>query len=154
MSRGTLKYLLAISLLLNLTVLATAGYLHFAAGRTWLSPFGTKMGRDRFLFEQLSLTADQMKAMREKAIPFRAEIDRRRSEIVAQRKALIGLLRAETPDQEAIDATIVGISALQQTMQRQITRQMLEQKALLGRDQQQAFLDLIDGAMARGGDSE
>lgn len=151
MSRGGLKFLLALSLLLNLSVLATAGYRYVAQRNAWMSPFGTRMARDRFLFEALSLTPEQKKQMREKAVPFREQIDRRRAEIVARRRELLALLRTDAPAAGQVDAAIAQISALQEDMQRQITRQMLEQKALLNREQQGRFLDLIEGAMAQGG---
>ena len=151
MSRGGLKYLLAISLALNLSVIATAGYRYFSVRGTWTSPFGTKMARDRFLFEELSLTQQQMRTMREKAIPFRAEVDRQRAEILARRKDLIRLLRSDAPDIGAIDGVIAEISAMQEAMQKQITRQMLEQRALLDGGQQKRFLDLIEQAMEQGG---
>lgn len=151
MSRGTLKFFLALSVLLNLTVLATAGYRFVSQRNSWTSPFGTKMARDRFLFEQLSLSPAQAKAMRQKALPFRAEVDRRRAEITAQRRELIALLRADTADPGQVAAVIARISALQQELQRKITSQMLEQKALLSRDQQGRFIDLIEGAMLQGG---
>jgi Spy/CpxP family protein refolding chaperone len=151
MTRGSLKYLLAVSLVLNLSVVATAGYRHLSARGSWTSPFGTKMAGDRFLFEELSLTPQQMRTMREKAIPFRAEIDRQRAEILARRKELVGLLRSDAPDAAAVDAAIAAISGLQETMQRKITRQMLEQKALLEPGQQRKFLDLIENAMSQGG---
>ena len=154
MSRSTLKFLLTLSVLLNLTVLATAAYRYGSSRHSWTSPYGAKMPRDRFIFEELSLTRDQMKAMRQKAIPFRAEVDRQRAGIVARRKELIGLLRSDAPDAPAVDAAIAQISVLQETLQKQITRQMIEQKALLNRDQQKSFLDLIERAMSQGGQAE
>jgi Spy/CpxP family protein refolding chaperone len=150
MTRNGLKLLLAASLLLNLSVLATAGYLRLAGRGSWVSPFGTKMAAGRFLFEELSLTPEQSRAMREKAIPFRAEIDRQRGEIVNQRKELIELLRADIPDAAAIDAVISRISGMQETMQKEITSHMLEEKALLDHAQQKRFLDLIEHAMTQG----
>jgi Spy/CpxP family protein refolding chaperone len=154
MSRGSLKFLLALSVLLNLSVLATAGYKYLSSRNTWTSPYGVKMDRDRFLFEGLSLSREQMKAMRQKALPFRAEVDRQRAAIVVLRKELIALLRADAPDAGAIAAALARISALQEQLQKQITGQMLEQKALLRPEQQQAFLDLIERAMAQGGQAE
>ncbi len=154
MSRGSLKFFLTLSVLLNLSVLGATGYKFLSNRHSWISPYGTKMARDRFLFEELSLTRDQMKTMRQKAIPFRAEVDRQRDAIVARRKELIGLLRSDTPDAAAIDAAIAQISELQETLQKQITRQMLEQKALLRPEQQSSFLDLIERAMTQGGRAE
>lgn len=154
MSRGSLKFFLALSVLLNVSVLATAGFKYVSSRHSWTSPYGTKMARDKFLFEELALTRKQMKAMRQKAIPFRAEVDRQRDAIVALRKGLIGLMRTDAPDAGAVDTAIAHISSLQETLQKQITRQMLEQKALLSNEQQKSFLDLIEQAMTQGGQSE
>jgi Spy/CpxP family protein refolding chaperone len=147
---GILKFALIASLVLNFTVLATAGYLYYRQTSYWVSPFGMKMPKDRFLFDELSLRPGQRKAMREKAVPFRAEIDRRRQEIVKKRKALFTLMRGENPDRKAIGAVIAGISGMQEEMQRRIAGHMLEEKALLDKDQQQKFLDLIEGRMTQG----
>ena len=116
----------------------------------WITSFGTKMPAGRFLFEELSLTREQSRAMREKAVPFRDEVDRQRGAVVAKRKELIELLRADAPDAGAVDAVISAISSLQETMQKKITSHMLEEKALLDREQQKRFLDLIENAMTQG----
>jgi Spy/CpxP family protein refolding chaperone len=147
---GVLKFVLIASLVLNFTILATAGYFYYRQTSYWVSPFGVKMPKDRFLFDELSLRPGQRKAMREKAIPFRAEIDRRRQEIVKKRKALFTLMREENPDRKAIGAVIAGISGMQEEMQRRIAGHMLEEKALLDKDQQQKFLDLIESRMTQG----
>ena len=133
----TLKFILSASLLLNITVLCTAGYLYYKQTRSWVSPFGHRIERDRFLFEELSLQPGQMRAMREKAIPFRAEIDGRRKTIEEKREALFALLRSDHPDREAMEALIAEISRMQE-------------KALLTKDQQEKFLDLIENAMKNG----
>jgi Spy/CpxP family protein refolding chaperone len=106
MKNSLLKFALAASLILNLTVFATAGYHHYHQSRTWVSPFGKVMEKDKFLFEELSLKPEQMTAMKNKAIPFRAEIDRRRQEIGARRKELVTLMRDQNPDKKAINALI------------------------------------------------
>lgn len=151
MKNNVLKFLLAASLVLNLSVFATAGYKHYTQTRMWVSPFGKVMEKDRFLFEELSLQPEQLNAMRNKAIPFRAEIDRRRQEIKAKRNELIALMRYEKPDKKAIDNAIREINSKQEEMQRMIAGHMLEIKASLDKDQQQKFLDLIERNMAGSG---
>ncbi|MBZ0157941.1 MAG: periplasmic heavy metal sensor [Alphaproteobacteria bacterium] len=146
----TLKFILSASLLLNITVLCTAGYLYYKQTRSWVSPFGHRIERDRFLFEELSLQPGQMRAMREKAIPFRAEIDGRRKTIEEKREALFALLRSDHPDREAMEALIAEISRMQEEMQKRIALHILEEKALLTKDQQEKFLDLIENAMKNG----
>jgi Spy/CpxP family protein refolding chaperone len=151
MKNSLLKFALAASLILNLTVFATAGYHYYQQSRTWVSPFGKVMEKDKFLFEELSLKPDQLTAMKNKALPFRAEIDRRRMEIEARRKDLVTLMRDQNPDKKAIDATIKEISGKQEEMQRMIVGHMLEMKASLDVDQQRKFFDLIERNMAGSG---
>jgi Spy/CpxP family protein refolding chaperone len=151
MKNNLLKFALAASLVLNLTVLATVGYRSYAQSRLWVSPFGKVMVKDRFLFEELSLQPGQMAAMKKEAMLFRAEIDRRRQEIDAKRKELVALMRYQSPDKKAIDATIREISGRQEEMQRMIAGHMLEMKASLEPGQQQKFLDLIEQNMTGSG---
>jgi Spy/CpxP family protein refolding chaperone len=147
MRNSLLKFALAASLILNLTVFATAGYRYYAQSRVWVSPFGKVMEKDRFLFEELSLKPEQLAAMKNKAISFRAEIDRRRQEIDAKRRELVALMRYQNPDKKAIDATIKEISIKQEEMQRLIASHMLDMKKSLDTGQQQKFFDLIESTM-------
>jgi len=151
MKSSLLKFVLAASLILNLTVFATAGYHYYRQSRTWVSPFGKVMEKDKFLFEELSLKPEQLTSMKSKAIPFRAEIDRRRMEIDARRRELVTLMRDQNTDKKAIDATIKEISGKQEEMQRMIAGHMLEIKSSLDRGQQQKFFDLIERNMAGAG---
>jgi Spy/CpxP family protein refolding chaperone len=151
MKNNLLKFALAASLVLNLTVLATAGYRSYAQSRLWVSPFGKVMEKDRFLFEELSLKPEQMAAMKKEAMVFRAEIDRRRQEIETKRKELVTLMRYQRPDKNAIDAVIREISGKQEEMQRMIAGHMLGIKESLDAGQQQKFLDLIERNMTGSG---
>jgi Spy/CpxP family protein refolding chaperone len=115
-----------------------------------MSPFGKKIKKDRFLFEELSLRPEQLKEMKDKAFPFRADIDSRRYEIIKHRHELIRLLRSDEPDINKINAVISSISIKQEQMQRMITAHILEEKELLDKKQQHAFLDLIENTMTQG----
>ncbi len=150
MKNNLLKFALAASLILNLSVFATAGYRYYMQSQYWVSPFGRVMEKDRFLFEELSLKPEQMAAMKSKAVPFRAEIDRRRQAIDAKRKELIALMRQQNPNKKAIDDAITEISGKQEEMQRMIVGHMLEIKASLDVDQQRKFFDLIEQTMKSG----
>jgi Spy/CpxP family protein refolding chaperone len=151
MKNSFFKFALAASLILNLTVFATAGYHYYQQTHSWVSPFGKVMEKDKFIFEELSLKPDQLAAMKSKAMPFRAEIDRRRQEIDAKRKELVALLRFQNPDKKIIDATIKEISGKQEEMQRMIAGHMLEIKSSLDDGQQRKFFDLIERNMAGNG---
>jgi Spy/CpxP family protein refolding chaperone len=151
MKNNLLKFALAASLILNLTVLATAGYHHYQQSRSWVTPLGKVMDRDRFIFEDLSLKPEQLDAMKDKAMRFHGEIDRRRLEIEGKRKELITLLRFDNADQRAVDAVIRDISSSQERMQKMVALHMLEIKGSLEKNQQQKFFDLIEGTMIRSG---
>lgn len=150
MRSSILKLILIISLALNISIIGTAGYLYYKQSGYWITPFGGKMAKDRFLFEELSLRPEQMKEMKSRAIRFRSEIDRERYGILQKRKELIALMRADAPDVHSIKNVISVINAIQGEMQRKIALHMLEEKALLDTNQQKKFLDLIENAMTQG----
>src|SRR4030043_1669872 len=149
MRNSILKLVLTASLILNISILATAGYMYYKQSDYWVSPFGAKMKKDRFLFEELSLRPEQLKTMKERAIVFRAEIDRRRKEIAEKKMAMLNLMRADIPDKKAIDTAISDISRVQEEMQRVVAMHILEEKATLDKDQQKRFLDLIENATTK-----
>jgi Spy/CpxP family protein refolding chaperone len=150
MKNSTLKFLLLISLILNISFLGAAGYQYYKKSTAWTSPFGYKIQQGRFLFEDLSLRPDQMKTMRETATKFRAVIDEKRQAVALKRKELIVLMRQDNPDRKAIAAVVSEINKTQEEMQRMIAMHMLDMKAGLDKEQQERFLDLIDNAMTEG----
>jgi Spy/CpxP family protein refolding chaperone len=147
MKNSTLKFLLLISLILNISFLGAAGYQYYKKSTYWTSPFGYKIEKGHFLFEQLSLRPDQLKTMRETATKFRAIIDEKRQAVASKRKELITLMRRDNPDRNAIAAVVSEINGMQEEMQRMIAMHMLDMKAGLDKEQQKKFLNLIDNAM-------
>lgn len=154
MRSAKLKFILIVSLLLNFSLLAAAGFQYFRQSGYWASPFGIKIKKERFIFEELPLRPDQAKAMRGKAVPFRAEIDKKRLEIARKKKELLTVMRADNPNEKAIDDITAEISSMQEDMQRLITAHILEEKALLDKKQQEKFLDLLEKTMTEGGQAE
>lgn len=150
MKNSTLKFLLVVSLILNISFLGTVGFQYYKQSTYWTSPFGYKIKKGYFLFEQLSLRPDQLKTMKESAIQFRTLIDDKRQEMAAKKKELIALLRQNNPDRTAISAVLSEISGMQEQMQRMIAMHMLDVKAGLDKDQQRQFFDLIEKAMTEG----
>jgi len=150
MKNSTLKFLLIISLILNISFLGAAGYQYYKKSTYWTSPFGYVMKKGHFLFEELSLRPDQLKTMREAATRFRTVIDEKRQAIASKRKELITLMRQDKPDRYAIAAVVSEINKMQEEMQRMIAMHMLDMKAGLDKEQQKKFLDLIDNAMTEG----
>ena len=150
MKNSVLKFLLLISLILNISFLGAAGYQYYKRSTYWTSPFGYKVEKGHFLFEELSLRPDQMKTMRETATKFRAVIDEKRQAVATKRKELITLMRQDNPDRKNLAAVVSEISGMQEEMQRMIAMHMLDMKPGLNKEQQNKFLDLIDNAMTEG----
>ncbi len=150
MKNSTLKFLLIASVILNISFLGAAGYQYYKKSTYWTSPFGYKIPKSHFLFEELSLKPDQMKTMRETATKFRAVVDEKRRSVASKRKELITLMRQDNPDRNAITAIVSEISGMQEEMQRMIAIHMLDMKAGLDKEQQKKFLDLIENAMSEG----
>jgi Spy/CpxP family protein refolding chaperone len=145
-----LKIALAVSLVFNLSVLGAVGYFHYSKNNHWISPLGGMMPKDKFLFEELSLSPDQKNKMREGAMTCRAEIDGKRQQIETKRKYLFNLMRADKPDYQAIEAVLSEISGMREEMEWMVTTRILEVKTSLEKDQQQKFLDLVENAVSKG----
>ena len=150
MKNRALKFLLLISLILNISFLGAAGYQYYKKSNYWTSPFGNKMQKNHFLFEELSLKPDQTKTMKEAATQFRAVVDENRQTIASKRKELITLMRQDNPDIKAVEAVVSEISNMQEEMQRMIAMHMLKMKGGLDKEQQMKFIDLIETAMTEG----
>jgi len=147
-----LKFIFIASLALNVSVLAAAGFVYYRhSSGYWVTPFGDVVKKDYFLFEELSLRPDQMTRMKEKGTAFREEIDRKRKEILEKRKELFALKYLLPSDPARVEATIAGISGMQEEMQRRVAAHILEVKALLDKDQRQGFLNLLERSMKKGG---
>lgn len=149
MKINLLKFILVVSLVLNISILGTAGYLFYKHSGYENTPFGKKINKE-LLFKELSLTSEQKKMMEEKSVPFREEINKKRHEILRKRKKLFDLIRQGNPDRESIGNSIGEINKIQEEIQRMIVMHILEEKALLDKNQQKKFLDVIEDAMAQG----
>jgi Spy/CpxP family protein refolding chaperone len=149
MKSNFLKYILLLSLLMNFSLLGAAGYTHYRQSRSNLAaPFGCDH-HNNYLFQELSLKPEQIKLFQQKAALFHGALNKKRQEVDQLRGSLFGLLGAENPDPKAIEATITRINNSQHDMQKMVVAHMLEFKAMLDKDQQKKFLDLIEGAMAK-----
>jgi Spy/CpxP family protein refolding chaperone len=149
MKDNILKFILAISLILNVSLLATAGYVYYKQSLHRHPVHESELQHGGFLFEELSLRPDQAKAMQTKALSFHAEMDKKRQAIREKRFLFIDLVRQDPPDKEAIDAAISEINNMQKDMQKMVATHILEVKAALDKEQQQKFLSLLQDAMTK-----
>ena len=154
MRRNFWRFVLAVSLILNLSFLITVGYMHFKQSQYWTNPFGTKIDKNRFLFEELSLQPEQMEKMKQRALSFRKGVDGKRNAIAEKRKELFTLIRTDQSETPAIDATINELSSMQVDLQKTIVLHILGTKSLLNKEQQMKLFDLIENTMHSGGQIE
>ena len=154
MQNKILKFALILSLLLNISMLASAVYTHYTQSRFESLPFADRSQKPGelgaiYLFEELSLKPDQMRPMQHKAMAFHADLERKWRQIDQRRMSLLTLMRMDNPDKKAIETTIAEITGLQHDVQKTAVAHMLEFKGMLDKDQQKRFLDLIEGAMKK-----
>lgn len=155
MKDNILKFVLVLSLLLNISMLVSAGYTYYKQSRYQASPFGYGLQKPGWqvpgcFFEELSLKPEQVRTMQQRAFTFHADLDRKRRDIDQKRISLVTLMRATSPDSKAIDTTIVEINRLQLEVQKTAVAHMLEFKGMLDKDQQVRFFNLIEGTMRKG----
>ena len=155
MKNHIFKYVLLVSLLLNLSLLGSAGYTHYQQTRRPIQVGHSLQGRipagsatQAHFFEALSLKPDQLKLFQSEAALFHEALDEKQARVAHLRTSLLEIMRAENPDVKAIEAAIADINGMQQQMQETVVSHMLEFKSMLDKDQQKKFLDLIQGAMA------
>ena len=161
MKDSTLKYILIVSLLMNFSLLGAAAYTHYTQMRHPFPPLAGPAGLPGppasfgpgMLFERLSLKPEQMKLFQQKAEVFHDFLSKKRQEVDRLRGSLIALMRADSSDGKAIEATIARINKEQEDIQKTGVSHMLEFKSMLNKDQQKKFMDMIEGAMDRRNDA-
>jgi hypothetical protein len=155
MRDNVLKYTLAVSLLLNLSILGAAGYTHYRQTRHTSAPVGDGVLRPTpsgsvaqpHLFETLSLKPEQLSLFQERATLFHKALEKEKARVDGLRASLLGIMRTEKADRKTIETTIAEISRVQNEMQEMVVAHMLEFKSMLDSNQQKKFFDLIEGAM-------
>jgi Spy/CpxP family protein refolding chaperone len=156
MKSNILKYVLVVSLLMNFSFLGSAAYTHYRQAHHYpMAPFsghGSMPGPHGSFgpgmpFEELSLKPEQAKLFQQKAEVFHGSIMKKKEEVDRLRVSLLALMRADNPDNKAIEATVARINEEQKEMQKTVVAHMLEFKSMLNKDQQKKFMDMIEGAM-------
>jgi Spy/CpxP family protein refolding chaperone len=142
MKNSTLKFLLLISVILNIAVLGTVGYSYYQHSLRKPAPFGP--GRRAFLARELSLNPDQVTVLEKNEQAFHNQIDAMRQQILLKRIALLNLMKSDKPDTKKIDQTISDIGNMQEGIQRKIVAHIIEVKTMLNNEQQKQFFGLIE----------
>jgi heavy-metal resistance protein len=144
----TLKFILVLSLALNVSMLSAAGYFFYRHHRHWRT-YERISGREEMLLERVSLRPDQIKTIRERSRPFYALMERKRGEIIDLRQVLFFLLFTENPDQKKTDGMIDEINRLQKESQTAIVAHILDEKSVMDDKQREKFYEMIEASLER-----
>ncbi|RZI41853.1 periplasmic heavy metal sensor [Herbaspirillum sp. HC18] len=135
MNRPLWKWLLAISLSLNLGMLAAVAWN--AAG----TPPAKQDGQD--LTAHLNLTEEQRRNWSRIEQDFLKDLSSNWREIRSHREALIRQVFSAAPDRAVIDQEQSKIAALQDAQQRRVIAQLLAERELLDERQRAALMSLL-----------
>lgn len=138
-----LKFILIISLILNFSILAAAGYFYCRDSGCWGIFSGRGERKMAILSKKLGLTPDQHKTIEEKDIVFRKSVGEIRDNVIRKRKALIDMLQEDNPDREAINTLLSDIAALQKRTQVLVVEHIIEERAVFNKEQQKKYSELI-----------
>lgn len=126
MSQATLRNALVLSLLVNVGVLAAAGWQK-------LSQDGLPMpsGAPTELSRHLQLSASQLQRWHDTEAPFLAYLHASNASLGEHRQRLIEAIFAEQVDRAVIDAEQMKIAELQNEQQRLLIDQLLNERDIL-----------------------
>lgn len=138
MNRPVWKWLLAVSLSLNLGIVAA---VVFSQTRTAAD---MKSAEEQIsLAERLQLTQEQRRRWQEIENGFLSDLAANWRDIRAHRETLVRQIFSATPDRAAIDKEQARIAALQDAQQRRVIEQLLAERELLDERQRAALMDLL-----------
>lgn len=139
MNHSVWKWLLAVSLSINLGVIATIVFKQISAPPEVTATAEMQVS----LPDRLQLTQEQRQRWLEIERTFLADIAANWRDIRVQREALVRQIFSAQPDRANIDAQQAKIAALQDAQQRRVVTQLLAERELLDERQRVALTELL-----------
>jgi hypothetical protein len=140
MRRSSLKYALALSLLLNGGFIGAVGYQFVKIRGT--PPVYSAAGQPD-IADHLKLTPEQRQSWHALEADFMREYEADAKEIAARREKLIRGIFSEQPKAERIEAEREAIARLQTQQQQRVIAQLLRERQILESGQQRALADFL-----------
>lgn len=138
--RKNLKTLAVLfSVVLNIAFVTFAAYWRWSFANVPQSP----SGKGALLYEQLDLTAEQLRQFAPLRDRFHAQMSRIGNEIRAKQVELIDLLAVPSPERQAIHAQQERIRDLQRAMQDAVVSHILEESKVFTGEQRMKFFQLL-----------
>ncbi len=144
MKRNWLLYLVIFSLALNLGTIGALVYFRFQA-----PPGPAPMAEDRLhggfvkFLQSLNLDAQQEQMLKQTFPPHRQQIKDLRQQLHQQRQQLYELINQPQPNEADIAAQITAINNVQNALEQEMARFLLELKRKLRPDQQELLLQRV-----------
>ena len=150
MGNKLLRIFLICSLILNLSIFITAGYLYFKNDSGLYNTITGKAVHERHLFDVLSLNNEQRNRMIKLASDFHRGLDRQRAEILPLKVELINELKKENPGNKKIEFIINRVNAIQRGIQEATVKHLIQTKKALDKEQHKRLLELIEKSLPEG----
>jgi len=141
--RNWLLYLVIFSLALNLGTIGTFAYLRYQDQAKQVAGQPPPPLPLRALWRELNLDNSQRQALRGMFPEHHRKVVEIRRELAQKRQELFALIQENSTPWSAIQAKIREISALQGSLEEEMTRFMLAMKQNLNPQQQAAFLNQL-----------
>jgi Spy/CpxP family protein refolding chaperone len=132
---------LAISLAINVGVIAAAGYQSWRMGRLPQASYFGMPHED--IPHYLGLSAEQRARWHALEEGFLAALASDAREIGAHRERMIRMIFSESADAAAVEAERAAIFALQERQQRRIVAQLLKEREMLAPEQRAKLAELL-----------
>jgi Spy/CpxP family protein refolding chaperone len=141
--RNWLLYLVIFSLALNLGTIGTFAYLRYQDQAKQVAGQPPPPLPLRALWRELNLDNSQRQALRGMFPEHHRKVAEVRRELAQKRQELVDLMKNDATPWSAVQAKIREISALQGSLEEEMTRFMLAFKKNLNPQQQAVFLNLL-----------
>ncbi len=145
MNRAVIKWLLAISLSLNIGII---GAVVFKQARP-PAPQPAALSAQLHLPDYLELTREQRQRWQQLEPDFLRDLAANWRDIRQHREALVRAIFAAVPDRAAVNAGQTQIAALQDAQQRRVITQLLAEREVLDQNQRAKLMNLLLGRYAQ-----
>lgn len=134
---------LTLSLVVNVSAVATIGY-HYWRNTCLASSAPCYLNQeDHYLYQDLGLSPEQLAKMVSLAQSFHGRLDELESSIVAKRNLLIDLLGENEIDLRRTETIRKEIAGYQDEVQKEVITHIAESKKIMTPAQQKRFIELL-----------
>ena len=146
MSKKTLTWLLIISLIINISTIATFGYYQWVKPEKKVQSNNPRKHRQP-LHKSLGFTDEQSGKMRELRKNLFAEIKPLKNEINQKRSELLDIVTQDSISLAEIDQKIDEISEIETKIHKKAIANLLKYRSILTVEQRDKFLKMVTGRM-------